>query len=66
MLLCKKISRKKHKKNLKYRVRRKGGSEKGDSTVDEVRSDAEDAAKLKQKLLLAQNELKSSARFRHF
>ena len=53
-------------KNLKYRVRRKGGSEKGDSTVDEMRSDAEDAAKLKQKLLLAQKRVEKQRKIQAF
>ena len=51
---------------MKYRVRRKGGSEKGDSTVDEVRSDAEDAAKLKKKLLLAQKRVEKQRKIQAF
>eukprot|EP00944_MAST-04C_sp_MAST-4C-sp1_P006210 g6210.t1 len=64
---AKKVSSMKHSlKNLKYRVRRKGGSEKGDSTVDEVRSDAEDAAKLKKKLLLAQKRVEKQRKIQAF
>ncbi len=53
-------------KNLKYRVRRKGASEKGSSTVDEVTNDAEDAAKLKKKLLSAQKRVEKQRKIQEF
>eukprot|EP00943_MAST-04B_sp_MAST-4B-sp1_P003506 g3506.t1 len=63
----KKPSGKKHAlKNLKYRVRRKGASEKGDSTVDEATNDAEDAAKLRKKLLSAQKRVEKQRKIQEF
>ena len=59
-------SKKSSLKNLKYRVRRKGASEKGNSMVDEVTNDAEDAAKLKQKLLMAQKRVEKQRKIQEF